>query len=92
MQVTSIGPPLLEAKGGVQRAEDAARKRKVHVNSELLAFDVPADCRICLGEERVGLQRLQPLDHVRIAYAQVSGVNVTHSIQASWFPFSLAAS
>jgi hypothetical protein len=56
-----------------------------------LAFDVPASCRICLGEERVGLRRLQPLDHVRIAYAQVSGVKVAHSIQASWFPFPRVA-
>jgi hypothetical protein len=54
---------------------------------------MPAEDRSnrCLSEQPVGLRRLQPLDHIRITYAQESGVNVAHSIQASWFPFSLAA-
>jgi hypothetical protein len=91
MQATTIDSPLLEAEGIIQRADDAARKLKVLANGDLLAFEVPERCRICLGEERVGLRRLQPLDHVRIAYEQVSGVRVARAIQASWFPFPRAA-
>jgi hypothetical protein len=91
MQAAGIGARLSEAEGIVQRVDDAGWQLKVLVNGELWAFEVPANCRICLGEERVGLRRLQPLDHVRVAYEQVSGARVAHSIQASWFPFPHAA-
>ena len=71
--------------------DDAGRELKVAVNGELVAFQVPAGCKICLGEEPVRLRRLQPLDHVRIAYALAPGAKVAHFIQASWFPLPRAA-
>jgi hypothetical protein len=91
MQATTIETAPLSTEGILQRADDSARKLYVLVNDDLLTFDVPQGCGICLGAEQVGLRQLTPLDHVQVAYAQVSGVNVAHSIHASWFPFSSTA-
>jgi hypothetical protein len=85
MQATTIE---MKTEGIVQRADGGARKLYVLANDGQLTFEVPDDCEIWLGEEQVGLRQLTPLDHVQIAYADESGVNVAHSIHASWFPFS----
>jgi hypothetical protein len=88
MQATTIVSTLLTTEGIVQGADDSARKLHVLVNDEQVTLDVPANCRIWLGEKQVGLRQLIPLDHVQVAYEEVSDVNVAHSIHASWFPFS----
>ena len=88
MQATTIESALLTIEGIVQGADDRARKLHVLANDEQLTFDVPASCRIWLGKQQVGLRQLTPLDHVQVAYEDVSDVNVAHSIHASWFPFS----
>jgi hypothetical protein len=88
MQATTMENALLTAEGIVQGADHTARKLHVQVNDEQLTFDIPANCRICLGEEQVGLRKLTPLDHVKVVYEEVSDVNVAQSIHASWFPFS----
>ena len=50
----------------------------------------PESCRIYRDEERVALRRFQPLDNVRNTHNQVSGVNVTRLVRASWFPLPRA--
>jgi hypothetical protein len=79
---------LLTAEGSIQGVDTSTRKLHVLANDEQLVFDVPAGCRIWLGEKQVGLRQMTPLDHVQVAYEEVSDVNVAHSIHASWFPFS----
>ena len=79
---------LLTTEGIIQGADASTRKLHVLIDDEQLAFDVPASCRIWLGEKQVGLRQLTPLDHVQVAYEEMSDVNLAHSIHASWFPFS----
>ena len=88
MQATTIESALLTTAGIVQGADASARKLHVLVNDEQLTFDVRARCRIWLGEKQVGLRQLTPLDHVQVAYEEVSDENVAHSIHASWFPLA----
>jgi hypothetical protein len=87
MQAT-IETNLLTAEGIIRGADASTRKLHVLVDDEQMIFDVPATCRIRLGESEVGLRQLTSLDHVQISYEELSDINVAHSIGASWFPLS----
>lgn len=71
----------MQIEGVVSAVDTINRELVIRTSSSQILFDVPSDCTIDLRSERVKLRMVQPLDHVKIVYAEVPGLLVARSME-----------
>ncbi len=76
---------LIEVEGVIKHVDPVGRELPVIVDGVCMNFFVPIQCTICMNDERVKLQLLQPQDRARLAYSVEHGITTAHSITVATF-------
>jgi hypothetical protein len=71
----------LQIEGFVCAVDTINRELVVRTSSAQILFDVPSDCTIDLRSELIKLRMVQPLDRIKIVYAEVRGMLVARSMK-----------